>query len=244
MNVTVIGCWGGYPKVNEASSGYLFEEAGFKLLVDCGSGVLSHMQNHIQPEQLDAVLLSHYHPDHVADIGVLQHALLIGRHLGKEISTLPIYGHQEDETGFAALTYKDLTAGQAYHPSDKLTIGPFTVEFLQTVHPVPCYAMKISNHRQSVVYTADSAYQEEFIPFIKGSSLLLCESNFYSGMDGQSAGHMTSSEAGRLARLAGVNTLVLTHLPQFGDLRKLKEEAEEEFHGTVLLAEENLEIGL
>ncbi|GLY11270.1 MBL fold metallo-hydrolase [Pseudobacillus badius] len=244
MNMTVIGCWGGYPKVNEASSGYLFEEDGFKLLIDCGSGVLSHLQNHIQPEQLDAVLLSHYHPDHVADIGVLQHALLISKHLGKEVSPLPIYGHQEDEAGFAALTYKDLTIGKAYHPDEKLIIGPFTVEFLRTVHPVPCYAVKISNHRQSVVYTADSAYQEAFIPFIKGSSLLLCESNFYSGMDGQAAGHMTSSEAGKLARQAGVNTLVLTHLPHFGELTQLKAEAEAEFEGTVLLAKEDLEIGL
>ncbi|MEK4030933.1 MULTISPECIES: MBL fold metallo-hydrolase [Bacillaceae] len=244
MNVTVIGCWGGYPKVNEASSGYLFEEGGFKMLVDCGSGVLSHLQNHIRPEQLDAVLLSHYHADHVADIGVLQHALLIGKHMGKEVSPLPIYGHQEDETGFAALTYKDLTVGKAYRPEEKLVIGPFTVEFLRTVHPVPCYAMKISNHRQSVVYTADSAYQEAFVPFVKGSSLLLCESNFYSGMDGQAAGHMTSTDAGRLARLAEVNTLVLTHLPHFGDITELKKEAEEEFYGTVLLAEEDLEIGL
>lgn len=96
MKVTIIGCWGGYPKVNEASSGYLFEEDGFKLLVDCGSGVLSKLQQHVVPEELNAVLLSHYHADHIADIGVLQHALLIQKDLGKEVTTLPIYGHNED----------------------------------------------------------------------------------------------------------------------------------------------------
>ncbi|WP_039237595.1 MBL fold metallo-hydrolase [Bacillus thermotolerans] len=244
MNVTVIGCWGGYPKVNEASSGYLFEEGGFKMLIDCGSGVLSKLQNHIQPEDLDAVLLSHYHPDHVADIGVLQHARLIGKYLDKEVSTLPIYGHREDEQGFAALTYKDITEGRAYNPDEKLSVGPFTVEFLRTAHPVPCYAMKISTRRNSVVYTADSSYQESFVSFAKGSSVLLCESNFYKGMNGAAAGHMTSEEAGKLARLAEVNTLVLTHLPHYGDLSKLKEEAEEEFYGNVLMASENLEIGL
>ncbi|PRS39145.1 hypothetical protein C6W19_10090, partial [Bacillus sp. RJGP41] len=43
-------------------------------VLDCGSGVLSQLQNHMKPEDLGAVVLSHYHPDHVADIGVLQHA--------------------------------------------------------------------------------------------------------------------------------------------------------------------------
>ena len=74
MQVTIIGHWGGYPKVDEASSGYLIEHEGFQILLDCGSGVLSKLQKFIQPEMLNGVILSHYHPDHIADIGVLQHA--------------------------------------------------------------------------------------------------------------------------------------------------------------------------
>lgn len=80
MKLTVIGHWGGYPKMGEASSGYLLEHKGFKLLVDCGSAVLSQLQYYLKPTELDAVIVSHYHPDHVADIGVLQHALLIGKY--------------------------------------------------------------------------------------------------------------------------------------------------------------------
>ncbi|WP_100330550.1 MBL fold metallo-hydrolase [Bacillus xiapuensis] len=243
MNVTIIGCWGSYPKVNEASSGYLFEEDEFQLLVDCGSGVLSKLQNHTKPERLNAVLLSHYHADHIADIGVLQHALLAHKYLCKEERLLPIYGHKED-AGFSALTYKDLTEGRAYQPDDQLNIGPFTVQFLRTAHSVPCFAMRISSKGHSVVYTADSAYREELIPFAKGCDVLLCESSFYSGMDAKKAGHMTSTEAGRLAQRAGARTLVLTHLPHFGELWKLKDEAETEFHGTVLMAKQDLEIGL
>ncbi len=101
MKLTVIGHWGGYPKAGEASSGYLLEHDGFKLLVDCGSGVLSFLQNHLTVTDLDAVLISHYHPDHVADIGVLQHALLIQYFLGKSKGTLPVYAHTEDMNGYS-----------------------------------------------------------------------------------------------------------------------------------------------
>ncbi|WP_046175401.1 MBL fold metallo-hydrolase [Domibacillus indicus] len=244
MNVTILGCWGGFPKVNEASSGYLIEQDGFKLLVDCGSAVLSKLQNHLKPAQLNAVIVSHYHADHIADIGVLQHALLIDSFTDKTKSeTLPIYGHDEDE-GFQALTYKNITKGIAYDPEKELKTGPFSISFFKTDHPAPCYAMKIKTENDTVVYTADTAYSEELSSFARGADVLLAESNFYKGMDGASAGHMTSEQAGRIAREASINTLVLTHLPHFGNLEQLVSEASEQFDGTILLAAENMEIGL
>ena len=69
MKITTIGWWGAYPDANEASSGYLLESEGYYVLIDCGSGVLSRLQNYIALQNLDAVVLSHYHWDHVADIG-------------------------------------------------------------------------------------------------------------------------------------------------------------------------------
>ena len=59
MEITVIGFWGGYPAKNEASSGYFNLEYGdYRVLLDCGSGVLSELQNDMHPEELDAVVLS------------------------------------------------------------------------------------------------------------------------------------------------------------------------------------------
>ncbi|WP_050182733.1 MBL fold metallo-hydrolase [Domibacillus robiginosus] len=244
MNVTVLGCWGGFPKANEASSGYLIEHDGFKLLVDCGSAVLSKLQNHLKPADLNAVILSHYHADHVADIGVLQHALLIDSFTSKtREEPLTIYGHNEAD-GFQILTYKNITKGIAYDPADTLQVGPFSISFFKTNHPAPCYAMKITDGTDTVVYTADTAFQKELASFAKGADVLLAESNLYKGMDGSSAGHMTAQQAGILAREAGIKTLVLTHLPHFGELEQLVQEAGEEFEGTILLAKENLEIGL
>jgi ribonuclease BN (tRNA processing enzyme) len=237
LKVTVVGFWGGFPGKNEATSGYLVEHNGFQLLIDCGSGVISQIQNYTSIEELDAVILSHYHNDHVCDIGALQYARLISGFLGKNLPTLPIYGHQEDENGFKALTYNDVTKAIPYNPQKEVEIGPFLISFLKTNHPVPCYAMKVQAGETTVIYTADTSYKEEFIEFSKGADLVICECNLYAGMNGNKAGHMTSSDAGSLAEKAGVKNLLLTHLPHFGDHQDLLSQAKERYTGDLHLAE-------
>ena len=244
MKLTVIGFWGGYPKKNAASTGYLLEHDGFQVLIDCGSGVLAKLQNIIQPEELDAVFISHYHPDHIADIGVLQHARLIQGFLGKEIPTLPIYGHPLDQYEFTKLTYKKITEGIAYDPKDVLAVGPFQVSLLKTEHPVACFAMRFEAGGKVLVYTADTSFKEEFIEFSKDADVLLCECNFYGNQNGKSAGHMNSIDAGQLAKRAEVKQLVLTHLPHYGKLSDLVNEASNEFTGIIKLADEFLTISL
>lgn len=67
----------------------------------------------------------------------------------------------------------------------------------------------------------------------------ICE-NPEHGLDARSTGHMTSTECGLIAQEANVGNLVLTHLPQFGDLQKLKIEAAKEYKGNIVLAKEGL----
>lgn len=242
MELTIIGHWGGFPKAGEASSGYLLTHNDFHLLIDCGSAVLSKLQNIISAEKLDGIILSHYHPDHTADIGVIQHALYVGKFTNNYDRTLPIYGHGLDREGFNQLTYKDVAAGIFYKPEEILYVGPFRISFLQTHHTVPCFAMKIEADGKALVYTGDTSYFKEMAVFSEQADVLLCESNFYKGMDGKSAGHMTSEEAGKTAHQAGVDKLILTHLPHFGDLGSLKAEAAEQFTGDILIAKEGLKI--
>jgi ribonuclease BN (tRNA processing enzyme) len=244
LKLTVIGFWGGYPKQNGASSGYLLEHEGFNLLIDCGSGVLAKMQNIIEPEELDAVFISHYHPDHIADIGVLQHARLIQGFLGKDSPTLPIYGHAFDQEEYRKLTYKEITKGIPYQPNEVLYVGPFQISFLKTDHPVPCYAMRFEANGKSLVYTGDSSFKEEFIEFGKDADLLLCECNFYQHQNGKAAGHMNSIDAGKFAKRAGVKQLILTHLPHYGEISTLISEASTEYTGIIKLADEFQTISL
>lgn len=135
MKLTVIGCWGGYPAADGATSAYLLEKDKFSLLIDVGSGALSKLQKYKAVSDLDAVILSHYHHDHVADIGVLQYAKLVQFYTGGSSDVLPIYGHTADKPAFNDLTHT-YTKGVAYDPSEILKVGPFTITFLKTNHPV------------------------------------------------------------------------------------------------------------
>ncbi len=235
MKVTVIGFWGAYPELGEATSSYLFEKDGFRLLVDCGSGALAQLPKYIDPYDLDAVILSHYHHDHKADLGVLQYQMLVQNSIRKQEKVLPIYGHQQDKTEFNQLTH-NYTKAVAYNPEESITIGPFSITFMATDHPVRCYAMRITDGEKVVVYTADSSFKQEFVSFSEHADLLITDCNFYEGQDGKAAGHMNSKECAKIADQADVNTLVLSHHPHFGERDQLVTEAERYFSGRTLLA--------
>lgn len=239
MKLTVIGCWGGYPAKDGATSAYLIEENNFSLLIDVGSGALSKLQKYKAVSDLDAVILSHYHHDHVADIGVLQYAKLIEFYVNNSDQVLPIYGHKEDREGFESLTH-EYTKGFVYHPEEELKVGPFTIQFLKTVHPVACYGMRITDGENVLVYTADTSFKEEWSDFAKEADLLITDCNYYAGQDGTKAGHMNSEEGARMAEAAGVEMLLLSHLPQYGDINQLAEEAKKYYKGVVKLAKEGL----
>lgn len=239
MKLTVIGCWGGYPAPGEATSAYLIEKNNFNLLIDVGSGALSMLQNYKDIMDIDAVILSHYHKDHIADVGVLQYAWLTQSYLTELDEILPIYGHMEDGEEFSKLTH-DFTEGIAYDPDTKLNIGPFTITFLKTKHPVTCYGMHISDGAKSIVYTADTSYQDEWIDFSKEADLLITDCNFYAHQDGRQAGHMTSKEGGVIAKEAQVKELILSHLPQYGHHDQLIKEASRHFNGKIQLAKTGL----
>lgn len=239
MKLTVIGCWGGYPSKDGASSAYLLEKDDYRLMLDFGSGVLTKLYHYTNVTDIDAVLVSHYHPDHIADIGVLQHALVVENALTNGDKKIKIYGHNENEYEFAQLNH-DFTEAVRYDPEEVALIGPFYVRFLKTNHPVPCYGMRITDGTSTIVYTADSAFQEEWIKFCHGADLLLADTNFYAAQAGLDAGHMTSVEVGKVATSAKVNELILTHLPHFGDHKQLINEAAEHFSGKITLAHEGL----
>lgn len=214
MKLTILGCMGAYPSNGQATSAYLVESDGFSLLIDVGSGAFTNLAKVMEPTRLDAVLLTHYHHDHIADLGVLQYAFQL-KPLLEQLpkKELTIYGHHQSPE-FERLTMPNVSTGVAYNPDDVLRIGPFKITFLKTIHPVVCYAIRIEDKvtGRSLVFTADSGYLADFITFAKGADVLLADGMFLNGAE-NSLTHMTAGEVGKIAELAQVKQLIITHLP-------------------------------
>lgn len=236
MKITTIGIWGGYPNKNEATSSFLMELDGFRCLVDCGSGVLAAVQNYTELKDINAAVITHYHPDHVADIGVLQHAAMVGMQLKEWQTPFPIYAHDRDKAMFDSLSYKGVTQGVAIQAEKEIKIGPWQVSFCETIHPVYCLAMKFTAGGKSVVFTADTEWKEELVSFSEGADLLVSEANLYEKYRGLIKGHMSGKQAGELAERARASELWLTHLPQYGDKDEILEAARSSFGGKVQFA--------
>lgn len=214
MRLTVLGCYGPYPAAGGACSGYLLEEGGSRILIDCGSGVLSRLQHHARPWELRAVLLSHLHSDHISDLAVMRYALDYAQSQGLwQCGPLPLYSPPEPAGEANKLLYKELFELLALSPLQPLQIGPFSFTFLETIHSLPCLAMRIETKKGTLVYSGDSEYFDGLVEFAGGADLFLCEANFQEeDMARSSSNHLSATGAARLAAHAGVKRLLLTHL--------------------------------
>jgi ribonuclease BN (tRNA processing enzyme) len=243
MKITVIGYWGAYPEKDEATSAYLLQHNGKNILIDCGSGVLSKLQNFVNLSELDSVVLSHYHADHMCDIYSLQYAAMIATHIGTRTKPLHIYGLGDDPK-FESLSYGQICFSHPLHNDTTTNIEGLKFGFIKTEHPVACLGMRIEFDGKVIAYTADTEWTDNLRKIADKSDLLICECNLYNYQKGIVAGHLTAGEAGTLAAAAGVKHLVLSHLPHYGQHSQLVEEAKEAFKGMVSIAHTGLELEL
>lgn len=213
MKLTVLGYLGGFPAHHDGTSSYLLTSDHFNLLIDCGSGALLSLENKLNPLELDAVILSHYHADHIADVGVLQYYWQLHEQRPNR-SVLPIYGFDHDASHFDQLSWPNSSEGRPYNPNQVLKLGPFDISFLKTQHPVEAYAMRIVERSTGkvLVFTADTRYFSDLVSFSQGADGLMTDTNFVATKNGV-MWHMTSTQSGQLARDAQAKQLLLTHLP-------------------------------
>lgn len=245
MKLTVLGYWGAYPWNKEGTSSYLLTADNFSLLIDAGNGTFSQLLENIEPLALDSVIISHYHHDHLADLGALQYYRQLNQSQGQPI--LPVYGHTEHPFYFDSLTMPNVSQGVPYREGEITWIGPFDIQFLRTRHPVPCFAMRITERTtgKKFIYTADSGYLSSFSEFVSGADFMIADTYFLEGNENNPV-HFTAKEVGTLAKEGNIPRLLLSHLQQNIDLELLKEQAERAAGDNVevILAKQNLTIEL
>lgn len=218
MRVTILGSSPACPNPGGASSGYLLESREGRLLMDCGHAVVPFLETVTDFTSINAIILSHMHPDHFFDLIPLKYGLQF-----TGTGPLPLYippdGLDMLERVRQALHLHDTFWTEAYQletydPHTPLTVAGITIRFAPTKHFVPAYAMHLEEqgNRASLGYTSDTAWDEDVLDLLRGTSLALVEATLTNTAEGSvTDGHMTAAQAGRMARMAGVERLVLTH---------------------------------
>ena len=223
MILRILGNNGPYPAPGGACSGYLLtsDSGDTRVLIDCGTGVLSRLLAEDALAGLDAVLLSHLHYDHMSDMLPMQYAL----QFNPRPRPLPVYTPDAPEPVRALLEAPCFDLW----PAQDVTIGEMRVSFTPARHPVPTNAIAVECDGARFVYTGDSNQDALVELFCEGASLLLADCGLSSADHSFTAPHYSAKLCGELARSAHARRLLLTHLNPKYDPKELLKEAREAY---------------
>jgi ribonuclease BN (tRNA processing enzyme) len=241
MRLTVLGCSGSFPGPEAACSSYLVEAGGFRLLLDLGNGALGALQRYTDPYQVDAVVLSHLHPDHCIDL-CSYYVMRRYRPDGPVPARLPVYAPAGAARRMARAY--DLPPGEDMGEvfdfrvlgPGSLRLGPFLLRAARVNHPVETYALRLEHEGSSLTYSGDTGECAALVELATGTDLLLCEASFQEGRETVPDLHLTGRQAADHARLAVAGHLLLTHIPPWTDPARTLAEARENYFGPVALA--------
>jgi ribonuclease BN (tRNA processing enzyme) len=242
MRVTVLGSSASYAGAGRACAGHYLEAAGARVLLDCGNGTLANLAKIEDPTHLDAVFITHNHPDHYVDIYAL-HAALRYAPAGPS-GPMPLYlpeGLWEripcllSERGAADIA--EAFVPMTLRAGERIVLGGLTITPIAVEHTDPTFALVAEADGARLAYTSDTAPCGGVNEAAKNADLLLAEATLpesYAGM----APHMTATQAGQLAHDSGARALALIHVWPTNDRAEMARLASEAFGATVVVADE------
>lgn len=268
MKLTVLGCSGSFPGPSGAASSYLVETAGTdepgggggrptRFLLDLGSGALGAFLRLAGAFDLDAVVLSHLHPDHFMDMCGLYVARRYdparqnggAGHDGQPEDPLAVYGPQHTARRIlqaygpdAAEELPKIYDVRELADRGAFRIGPVTVIPRLVRHPVTTFGVRLEQDGAVLAYSGDTDSCPALVELARDADLLLCEASFQEGRDDARGVHLTGRRAGEVAAEAGARRLVLTHLPMWTDPATVLAEAVAVYPGPIEVATPGLEL--
>lgn len=206
MKLTILGNNGPFPAAGGACSGYLLSSDSGKtnVLIDCGTGTLANLNRYIELTNLDAVILSHLHFDHMSDMLPMQYAMQFRR----KDRPLPVYAAATPAAVRALLNVPcyELNAMQ------DAQIGEIHFSFLPVRHPVESYALRAECDGKVFAYTGDTNTLSGLSDFLRGADLLLADAGLSRAAWNENAPHLSAEHCGECAEEAQVGKLLLSHL--------------------------------
>jgi ribonuclease BN (tRNA processing enzyme) len=238
VRITVLGACGAWPEAGRACSAFLVEHEGFRLLVDVGYAALPRLLEHVAARDVDAVFVSHGHPDHCADLNPLLRARALD---ASPPSPLPVYALPGaldavlalDRPGMLDDAYdlRELAAGA------ELRIGPFAAQTRLLPHWLPNAGVRLTAGGRTLAYTGDSGPSAEVVTLARRADLLLADATYAGPVPEHSREFLSSAaDAGRQAARAGAARLLLTHLWPGTDHATARAAAAEHYDGDLGVA--------
>lgn len=213
MQITILGTGAAFPRPGSACSGFLVRSDTTSVWLDAGNGTFSRLQEHMSFKDVDALVLSHAHADHIADVIPMMYALGYDE---DECGNVPVHAPPEVSDVLQAYLHEGSreTFGQVFSftpLADPFEVGDLRFEPFRTVHPVETYGFRISDETGLVVYTADTAMFDELPDLCRGADVLIAEATYVRPWQLPPGIHLWGDEAGQLAGKAEVRRMLLTH---------------------------------
>lgn len=239
MRLHVVGSSGTYPAPGRPASGYVIEQGATRVWCDAGPGTFTALP--VDPDMIDAIVVSHQHPDHCSDLATAFHAWA---YRPDPRVGVPLYAPQSVWDRLALFLEKGPDSAlyetfdfRAVEDGDELTIGELAVSFVETDHPVPTVGSRWEGHNRALFFTGDTGPRGTWREAARDVDVMLCEAALQGSSDEKRVEHhLTAGEAGTIAREIGAKRLVLTHIPPYMDASRSVHEAEVVFDRPVGLA--------
>jgi ribonuclease BN (tRNA processing enzyme) len=246
MRMTVLGGCGAWPAAGQACSGYLVEHDGFRVVVDPGYATLPRLLERVAADQVDAVLLSHGHPDHCADLHPLLRARVLGAAAAPVLGIHALPGAADrvlalDRPGLldGAFAISELAAGRSFE------VGPFRVDTWSLPHQLPNLGLRLTAGGRVLAYTGDTGPSPAIVDLARDADCFLAEASFAEQVPAGAERYLSSArQAGQAATAAGAGRLLLTHLLPGTDTARAEQAAREAYAGELAVARGGVVVAL
>lgn len=233
MKLTILGCSGSVPGPDSPASGYLVESGDSRLVLDLGNGTLGALQRFADPFALDALLLSHLHPDHCADVAAL--TVLRRYHPDAPQDRLPLLAPEDAAARLAGLyapsesEWAETDLSDVYEfralPASPVRIGAFEVQALPMNHVCPSWGFRVAAEGRVLAYTGDTGFCAELADLARDVDVFLAEASWPDFEGAPPNVHLSGRQAGAVALEAGARRLLLTHVQPWVDKKAVLDEA-------------------
>lgn len=229
MKLNIIGNRGAFSIKNEGTSCYLIEEENTKICLDFGSSALANVQNKAEISQIDAIVLTHLHFDHIADIFTLSYLLGLKKVNKKLDIILPndnsvVYNLLKNIPEFNLI---DIEENREYFVKD------LKLEFFEMKHKVVTFGVKVFSQDKVLSYTGDTIQNDNLPKLLNGSNVALCDACVLDKNYKDGSPHISVLEIAKACKNANVDKMLLTHFT-IDDKAELLKEAKQEFENSIL----------